>query len=94
MALSSLFLCVTLLLTADLGAQLARTFPSGPPIGKYFNQVCDLMTPLHGDNKPMASTGGYSIETDIPHNGYKGFNYAAGKEYTGDLLTRGYARMA
>ena len=84
MALSSLLLCATLLLTAELTqVQVVRAYPSGPPAGEYFKEVCDLTMPLHHDHKPKDGTGGYSIETDIPRNGNKGFNYTAGKDYTG-----------
>lgn len=84
MALSSLFPCVTLLLAAALVSQVARAHSDGPPVEYHFDQVCDLMTPLHHNNVPIASTGGYSIDTDLPRIGYKGFNYTAGKEYTGE----------
>ena len=83
MALSSVLLCATLLLIATLVPQVARAYPSGPPVKDHFGQICDLMTPLHHDNVPIASTGGYSIDTDLPRNGYVGFNYTAGKDYTG-----------
>ena len=84
MALSSLFLCATLLLAASLVPQVARAHAAGPPVKDHFDRICDLMTPLHENNVPIASTGGYSIETDIPRNGYIGFNYTAGKDYTGE----------
>ena len=75
--------CVALLLLAA-APQLVQSFPSGPPVEDHFDQVCDLMTPLHHGAVPIASTGGFSIETDLPRNGYKGFNYTAGSNYTGD----------
>ena len=84
MALSSALLRATLLLAAALVPQVARAHSAGPPVKDNFGQICDLMTPLHHDNVPIASTGGYSIETDLPRNGYVGFNYTAGKDYTGE----------
>ena len=85
MALSSVLLCVhTLLLAAALVPQVARAYPDGPPVKEYFSEVCDLMRPKHHDDVPKAGTGGYSIETDLPRNGHIGFNYTAGKDYTGE----------
>ena len=84
MALSSLLLCASLLLAAALVPQVARAHSAGPPVKDHFAQICDLMTPLHHNNVPIANTGGYSIETDVPRNGYIGFNYTAGKDYTGE----------
>lgn len=81
MSSSRLFCCVSLLVLAAPG--LVRLFPSGPPVESHFNQVCDLMTPLHHGSVPIASTGGFAIETDLQRCGYVGFNYTAGKEYTG-----------
>ena len=92
MAFSSLLFCVTLLLAAA-SPQVARAYPSGPPAREYFTEVCDHMKPLHGHNVPMNGTGGYSIVTDIPRNGSKGFNYAAGKDYTGEKKPDARAKL-
>lgn len=67
-------------------AHLARALPQGPPVGKHFHEVCDLMTPLHGGNVAMSGSGGFSLQTDLPSIGFLGFNYTAGNTYTGDLF--------
>ena len=82
MAFSWLLLFSMLLAAAPL---VARSLPSGPPVAEHFSQVCDLMTPLHSDIAPIASTGGYSIETDLIRDGNRGFNYTAGSTYTGNM---------
>ena len=89
MAFSSPLLFGVSLLVAT-GPGLVQLFPSGPPVdGDLFNQTCNLMTPLHSDNVPTAGTGGYSIETDLSRSqGYTGFKYTAGKEYTGSTVLR------
>ena len=83
-------LCLALLLAAAPG--LVRPFPSGPPVADHFYRVCELMTPLHHDNVATAGTGGFLIDTDLTRNGFKGFNYEKGKEYTGTYVKKPVAR--
>ena len=84
-----LLLYASLLLAAVPLPQMARAYPDGPPVSAHYSdKVCNLMMPSHDDHKPIASTGGYSIETDIPRNGHIGFNYTAGKDYTGKNLRK------
>ena len=66
-------------------AHLARALPQGPPVERHFNNVCNLMTPLHAGNVARPGSGGFSLQTDLARNGYAGFNYTAGTTYTGDL---------
>lgn len=81
MAFSSLASFFLLLVVAVL--RDARSLPQGPPVERHFNNVCNLMTPLHQNNRATAGNGGFFIETDLPRNGYDGFNYTAGNTYTG-----------
>ena len=69
-------------------AHLAFALPQGPPVEQHFNNVCNLMTPLHRDNVARPGNGGFSLQlqTDLPRSGYVGFNYTAGNTYTGDLM--------
>ena len=76
--------CIILLVVAAI-AHLARALPQGPPVEQHFNNVCNLMTPLHRGNVARPGNGGFSIQTDLARNGYAGFNYTAGTTYTGDL---------
>ena len=80
--------CIILLVVAA-AAQLALALPQGPPVEQHFNNVCNLMTPLHRGNKARPGNGGFSIQTDLARNGRAGFNYTAGTTYTGDLESAG-----
>ena len=79
---SLLISCVVLLVTVR--PQLVRSHSWGPPVDEHFNNVCNLMTPLHDNTPATAGNGGFSIQTDLPRVGYEGFNYTAGNNYTGD----------
>lgn len=91
MALSSLLFGVSLLVAAGPG--VVQPYPSGPPMDRHFNQICELMIPLHHDIAPIPDTGGYSIDTDLPRYGHTGFNYTAGKEYTGTIDNNNICRL-
>ena len=73
-----------ILLVAIAAVYLARALPQGPPVDRHFDNVCNLMTPLHAGNVARPGNGGFSLETDLARNGYVGFNYTAGTTYTGD----------
>lgn len=67
-------------------AVLARR--AGPPLivgdAQRFNQICVLMTPLHGANAAQPGNGGYMITTDLPFiNATAGYSYVAGQNATG-----------
>ena len=87
MTFSALLFGVFLLVAAGPG--LVQPYPSGPPVDRYFNRICELMVPGHRDIAPIAGTGGYSIDTDLSRYGRTGFNYIAGKEYTGTTIIAG-----
>ena len=74
---------LVLLLLSTVALRPSFSLPQGPPVDQHFDRVCSEMAPLHGSNNATPGNGGFFIQTDLPRDGYRGFNYTAGQSYTG-----------
>ena len=67
----------------------AFSYPGGPPTSICSNSPEVFLRPGASHGNPQAGNGGFLISTDLPlsEDNAGGYNYTAGRLYTGRLLS-------